>query len=194
MLANWRELFSARRAPAGYRPGVTLQRLRRNLGLERFHMLDAARAELVFEAGGRTIQVSERTEAQLLMHLVMTEFQLTVPARQQGRVRFEVRHTGALKRNGLACAYRGGDRALFEQVTARLLQDSTLQAALMPLDFKRLLVECRDAQWQVTLEHIGGSEVVNRVPSFRRYIALSAGQRVSLQRSLAALEQALLAA
>jgi len=41
------ELFSANRAPSGYRPGVTLEYVRRNLGLASFH-LDGARPGKVF--------------------------------------------------------------------------------------------------------------------------------------------------
>ena len=36
MLQKLSELFSAKRTPAGYRPGVTLEHVRRNLGLARF--------------------------------------------------------------------------------------------------------------------------------------------------------------
>ena len=38
MLQKLSELFSAQRAPAGYRPGVTLEYLRRNLGTGEFYL------------------------------------------------------------------------------------------------------------------------------------------------------------
>ncbi|GGU54435.1 hypothetical protein GCM10009504_09230 [Pseudomonas laurentiana] len=193
MLAKLFDLFSAQRAPAGYRPGVTLELLRRNLGMDSFHLLEAGHAEFDLGAAGLRVQVSERTQAQLLMHVVMTEFRLQVPASEQGEVRFDLHHTGSLKRTGIRCRYRSGDKALFEVVSKRLLGDARLNAALMPLDFKHLSIECGHNGWTVTLEHMGGSEVVNRMPAFRRYIKLSGEQKALLENTLMALQRVLLA-
>lgn len=73
------ELFSAQRAPAGYRPGVTLEYLRRNLGQASFTATGPARAAFCLDDVGLRVDVTERTEAQLLMHLVMTEFMIKCP-------------------------------------------------------------------------------------------------------------------
>uniref|UniRef100_UPI0025871F64 DUF3156 family protein n=1 Tax=Pseudomonas sp. TaxID=306 RepID=UPI0025871F64 len=62
---------------------------------------------------------------------------------------------------------------------------------LMPLDFKRLRLQASAGQWRVTLEHMGASEVVNRVPAFRRYIRLEDRQRHYLLAALTALHQRL---
>ncbi|WP_259767086.1 DUF3156 family protein, partial [Pseudomonas protegens] len=51
---------------------------------------------------------------------------------------------------------------------------------LLPLDFKHLELWRDEQGWQVRLEHFGASEVVNRLPGFRRYIRLSAQQRAAL--------------
>lgn len=61
----------------------------------------------------------------------------------------------------------------------------------MPLDFKRLRIELQNQQWCVRLEHMGGSEVVNRMPAFRRYIAISPAQRDHLLAALAGLKRVL---
>ena len=61
----------------------------------------------------------------------------------------------------------------------------------MPLDFKRLRIDLEGRQWCVRLEHMGGSEVVNRMPAFRRYIALSREQRDWLLESLSGLQRVL---
>jgi hypothetical protein len=193
MLAKLFDLFSAQRAPAGYRPGVTLELLRRNLGIHRFHLTETGRAEFDLGEAGLRVQVSERTQAQLLMHLVMTEFRLQVPAFEQGNVLFDLHHTGSLKRTGIRCRYRNGDRTLFEAVSKRLLGDARLSAALMPLDFKHLSIEYALNGWTVTLEHMGGSEVVNRMPAFRRYVKFSSEQKVLLEHTLTALQRVLLA-
>lgn len=79
-----------------------------------------------------------------------------------------------LRRSGLGCRLRGGDPLLFKALEARLAE---VQTVLMPLDFKRLAIDCNDGQWRVTLEHMGASEVVNRMPALRRYIPLTTEQR-----------------
>ncbi|MCO7518196.1 MULTISPECIES: DUF3156 family protein [unclassified Pseudomonas] len=173
MSASWLERLSAPRAPAGYRPGATLQRLARNLGV-------ADLSRFSYRKDGPRIEVRERTESHLLMHLVMCEFILRVPAQGQGTLRAELQHTGVLRRSGLACRLRGGDPALFEALKARL---GEVDAMLMPLDFKRLVIDCGEGEWRVTLEHMGASEVVNRMPALRRYIPLDTEQRRLLWRA-----------
>ena len=86
---------------------------------------------------------------------------------------------------------RAGNQALGRELQARLQADSVLFQALMPLDFKRLRIELHDQQWCVRLEHMGGSEVVNRMPAFRRYIALGTDQRGYLLVVLAGLRRVL---
>ncbi|MCE0914239.1 DUF3156 family protein [Pseudomonas sp. NMI760_13] len=184
MSASWLEHLTGPRAPAGYRPGATLQRVGRNLGLTDLQ----SATSFTYREDGPRIEVRERTESHLLMHLVMCEFILRVPARDQGRLRAELHHTGALRRSGVTCRRRGGDQALFERLDARL---AAVHAILMPLDFKRLAIDCQDGLWQVTLEHMGASEVVNRMPALRRYIPLDAEQRKHLWQVFDALERML---
>ncbi|AIG01927.1 hypothetical protein HZ99_07020 [Pseudomonas fluorescens] len=185
------ELFSAQRAPAGYQPGRTLGQLRRNLGLARFEQVSPTLARAALEGGSLHLEIRERTESQLLMHLVMTEFSLRLPASTEGAARFELHHGGAVRRTAIHCRQRAGEGALLGQLQVRLQQDRALHAALMPLDFKRLHIELLDHQWHVCLEHMGGSEVVNRMPAFRRYIALSRDQRDALLAALVGLQRIL---
>lgn len=191
MLRKLSELFSARRAPAGYRPGVTLEHLRRNLGLADFESISPTMARICLEEGRLPVRIVERTESQLLMHLVMTEFVIDVPASQEGSARFDLHHSGSIRRTGLSCRQRAGEAGLLARLQTVLSADSLLHQALMPLDFKRLKIELQDRQWQVRLEHMGGSEVVNRMPAFRRYIALSREQRDGLFNALAGLQRLL---
>ncbi|MDZ3992717.1 DUF3156 family protein [Pseudomonas sp. Teo4] len=185
MIRSLRERLLAPRAPAGYRPGVTLDHLSRNLGQAGIRLLEPAAGVIGGPAPGWSAEVRERVEAHLLMHVVTCEFQLCIAARQQGELKLEMRHTGAIRRTGLACVHRSGDKARFAQIREQLLNDAPLLAALMPLDFKRLTLEWRDSRWYLTLEHMGGSEVVNRMPAFRRYIKISPEQRDHLLASLA---------
>lgn len=191
MLQKLSELFSAKRAPAGYRPGVTLEHVRRNLGLARFEQTGSTEARVALDDDSLHLEIVERTESQLLMHLVMTEFVLRVPASREGMASFELHHTGAVRRTGIRCRQRIADTPLLADLQARLQADGALHQALMPLDFKRLRIDLQGRQWCVRLEHMGGSEVVNRMPAFRRYIALSADQRVWLLEALSGLQRVL---
>lgn len=191
MLQKLSELFSAHRAPAGYRPGVTLEHLRRNLDLASFEQTQPAVARASLNDGSLQLEIVERTESQLLMHLVMTEFVIQVPASREGTASFELHHSGAVRRTGIRCRQRAGDAALLTRLQAGLQEDRALHQALMPLDFKRLRIDLQGRQWRVRLEHMGGSEVVNRMPAFRRYIALSREQRDSLFNALTGLQRLL---
>jgi hypothetical protein len=191
MLQKLSELFSPQRAPAGYRPGVTLELLRRNLGLAQFELTGPTTATVIADAGALQFEIVERTESQLLMHLVMTEFVLRVPASREGTARLQLHHGGAVRRRGIRCRQRGGDSGLPALLQAAVEQDLALYEALMPLDFKRLDIELQGCQWCVRLEHMGGSEVVNRMPAFRRYIALSGEQRMALLAALSGLQRVL---
>ncbi|MCW1248010.1 DUF3156 family protein, partial [Pseudomonas sp. SAICEU22] len=100
-------------------------------------------------------------------------------------------HRGSIRRTGLACRQRAGEPALGGRLEAALMNDPALHQALMLLDFKHLRIELDGQQWCVRLEHMGGSEVVNRMPAFRRYIALSPAQREGLFTVLAGLQRVL---
>ncbi|MDU9394157.1 DUF3156 family protein [Pseudomonas sp. zfem002] len=184
----WQRLFD--RAPSGYRPGVTLEHLRRNLGLAGCQVLEPGRARFSL-AGGVEFEVRERTESQLLMHIVVCEFRLQCRAASEGAATLELHHTGAIRRSGLGWKQKGGEAGLLESVRRRLEQDDALSRALMPLDFKRLRLERGEGQWTVLLEHMGGSEVVNRMPAFRRYIRLDSQQRELLLTALIGLKKLL---
>lgn len=177
----WQRLFD--RAPSGYRPGVTLEYLRRNLGLAGCQVLEPGRARFSL-AGGVEFEVRERTESQLLMHIVVCEFRLQCSAASEGTATLELHHSGAIRRTGLGWKQKGGEAGLLERVRQRLEQDPALLQALMPLDFKRLRLERGAGLWTLVLEHMGGSEVVNRLPAFRRYIRISPEQRDALLTAL----------
>lgn len=191
MIRLLRERLMATRAPAGYRPGITLRHLLRNLGPLEIQMEEEGAAQLHCPDQGWHVEVRECAEAHLLMHVVTCEFRLSVPALQEGSVTLELRHTGALRRAGVACVYRGGDKGLFARVRDHVGNDAALMSELMPLDFKRMTLECREGRWHLALEHMGGSEVVNRMPAFRRYIKVSPQQRTHLMASLASFTRSL---
>lgn len=178
--SSWRQNLSDfwDRPPSGYRPGVTLGQLRRDLAGLECAVASPTRAQ--FSTGDLEFEVEERAQAQLLMHIVVCEFVLRVPSQQTEAAKIVLRHTGAIRRQGVAARLSEGSVQAMAPLLARLHADAPLLAALLPLDFKRLEL-IRDAQgWQVRLEHFGASEVVNRLPGFRRYIRLTQEQRAAL--------------
>jgi len=184
LLQKLSERLGGHRTPAGYRPGATLAHLQRNMGLAQFTVTGPSSATAMLDNGGPRLEMVERTESQLLMHIVMTEFNVQVPALQEGVAGFVLHHGGAIRRRSIRCRQRAGDPALLKRLQAALAGDRALHDALMPLDFKRLQIDLHGTQWQVRIEHMGGSEVVSRMPAFRRYIALSADQRHALLQTL----------
>lgn len=190
MLPALREFFGNTRAPSGYRPGATLALVRRNLGGLVFEALEPGQGRFTLD-DGLQVEARERTQSELLMHLVLTEFSLQVPSCGQDVAKLELRHTGAIRRQGLACTRRAGEAAELAGVIAALEGDPALRVALMPLDFKRLRIEREEGHWRVLLEHMGASEVVNRMPAFRRYIRLDDAQQAHLLNALPALARVL---
>ncbi|WP_280287477.1 DUF3156 family protein [Pseudomonas sp. BN417] len=162
--------------------------VQRDLSPLRAEPLDAATARFTSADGELDFEVREVVQAQFLMHLVVTEFVLRVPAATSGSARIKVNHHGAIRRQGLACKVRAGDAQELDGLLARLQGDAGLLAALMPLDFKRLWIEWEGRHWVVRLEHMGASEVVSRMPSFRRYIRLAPVQRQHLLQAFRALQ------
>ncbi|QLF95031.1 DUF3156 family protein [Pseudomonas sp. ABC1] len=188
MLQRLSEWLRRERLPAGYRPGVTLTHVGRNLAGAGLHFEPLEHRRGRFLSDDLAFEACERTQSQLLMHLVFTEFSLELPAVAEGPLRLELFHRGAWRRTGVGC--KGPDDAA-RQLGQALLTDDALRQALLPLDFKRLLIERSGQRWCVRLEHMGGSEVVNRVPAFRRYIRIDGSQRALLLATLTHLQRLL---
>lgn len=181
-LSSWRQnLFDWwHQAPSGYCPGGTLGHLRRDLAALDCNPCGAAGAAFRCPQSGLEFTVHERALAQFLMHIVVCEWRLRIPAAGAGQARISLRHTGAIRRQGVAARLLAGEAGQWTSLLQRLGSDRKLLESLLPLDFKRLELWRDDQGWQVRLEHFAASEVVNRLPGFRRYIRLSAEQRQAL--------------
>jgi hypothetical protein len=176
----------------GFQPGVTLAHavaeLRGTLALT---TAAASRAVLRTTDGSLECAVRERVERHFLMHIVALEFELSVPAVALPGGRIEVRNTGLLFRTGIACAVPGKQRAALHAVTERIEGDHMLKRALMILNFRSCTLVGGEEGWSVRLEPYGASEVVNRRPSFRRYISLGKEQADALVMALTAFRRIL---
>ncbi|MCA7922600.1 DUF3156 family protein [Burkholderia cenocepacia] len=193
-LARWRAAPAA--PPPGHRPGAIAARVLADLRAVRDD--DGAGG-----VGGPTarlpngvrVRVDERVERQFLMHTVSVKVTMAAngPA-VQGSAR--VRQTGWLRRTGIAAVLASGCDPAFTDTLAALLADPALADALQPLHLTDCVIDAhdgdaRDGRWTLAIVPFGGSEVVNRMPSFRRYVRLIDEQAGALSAACLAFETAL---
>jgi hypothetical protein len=175
MLNALKRLFD--QPPSGYRPGVTLghalQELRRCF---RVDGSDGSRVTLRTPGGELEILVRERIERHVLMHIVGLELVLHVPSASLPGASIEIRNTGMVFRTGIRCSLLAGLAGALQSLVARIESDRHFREVLMKLDFRRCRLEGVEGGWSVLIEPYGASEVVSRMPRFRRYIRMGAEQ------------------
>jgi hypothetical protein len=181
--------------PSGHRPGHTLTCALADLrGAFTPCTVETSRA--VLEMGGSDLQIvaSERLERHFQMHIVSLELSLTVPTPVEAGIRIDIRNTGMLSRTGIGCSVSARHRKQVSMLCGCIESDRALVEAMKALDFRRCSLESTDQGWSVLLEPYGASEVVNRMPSFRRYIRMDAPQVRALAETFIALRRILSAA
>ncbi|AKM38835.1 MULTISPECIES: DUF3156 family protein [Burkholderia] len=185
-LARWRAAPDA--PPPGHRPGAIAARVLADLRAER--EADGAAGLTARLPNGVRVTIGERVERQFLMHTVSVKVAATArgPA-VQGSAR--VRQTGWLRSTGVdAVALPGCDPGFVDAVAA-LVAEPSLADALRPLHLTDCTIDARDGRWTLAIVPFGGSEVVNRMPSFRRYVRLTGEQAAALSAACLAFETAL---
>lgn len=103
--ARWYERHWRDWRPAAYRPGATLALVRRNLAACDGEAQDG---RLLLRTKELSLEVRERVQAHLFMHIVSTEFSLFVAAPGGPPASLELRHAGCLRRRGILCKVRSG--------------------------------------------------------------------------------------
>ncbi|WP_175866797.1 DUF3156 family protein [Burkholderia contaminans] len=185
-LARWRAAPDA--PPPGHRPGAIAARVLADLRAER--EADGAAGLTARLPNGVRVTIGERVERQFLMHTVSVKVAATAcgPA-VQGSAR--ARQTGWLRSTGIdAVAVPGCDPGFVDAVAA-LVAEPSLADALRPLHLTDCTIDARDGRWTLAIVPFGGSEVVNRMPSFRRYVRLTGEQAAALSAACLAFETAL---
>uniref|UniRef100_UPI00016A5D02 DUF3156 family protein n=1 Tax=Burkholderia ubonensis TaxID=101571 RepID=UPI00016A5D02 len=99
--------------------------------------------------------------------------------------------TGWLRRTGVRAALRDGCDPGFARTVAAMVAEPSLADALRPLHLTDCTIDAHDGRWTLTVVPFGGSEVVSRMPSFRRYVRLTGEQAAALSAALIAFERAL---
>lgn len=186
---HWR-LRSAR--TPGYRPGVTMQRVLRELQSAWPVQRAAPDGSLLLQtaAGSPGWRVAERVQAHFLMHVATVELSLRIPASPAPAIAascIQLHHRGWRRSAALAFRLRGPQHAPVLAMAERLCGDQALGQALQGLDFSRCVVYREPDAWRCVIEPFGGSEVVSRFPSFRRYVRLGNAQVLALQQAMQAL-------
>lgn len=175
----------SRRPPASYRPGRLLGHIDRDLPDHRMEPITAHAARFTPVVTGPVLVVSERPESHPLMGVTAGEFRVDLGG-PTGDARIRLRHTGALRRSGVAGDVRRGG-ADAEAFLARVLGDAGFLAAVMPLDFTELTLRQDADGWHAVATLMGASEVAMRLPPTRSYVRLSADQRDALVATFTAL-------
>jgi hypothetical protein len=168
--------------PPGYQPGhallCALSDLRKAF-IPKF--VEMSGAVFTNSDGGVVLNVRERVERHFQMHIVSLEMRLSVASAVEPGICIDIRNTGLLFRTGIVCSVTPKHREAVKVLTKRIMEDSELSRALMLLDFRRCCLESTDHGWSLMIEPYGASEVVNRMPSFRRYIRMEKRQVCSLE-------------
>ncbi|MCA8033303.1 DUF3156 family protein [Burkholderia arboris] len=177
--------------PPGHRPGAIAARVLADLRAVRdadgVGGVGGVSARL---PNGVRVGIDERVERQFLMHTVSVTVTAAVdgPAAQGSAC---VRQTGWLRRTGIEAVPAPGCDPVFIDTLAALLAGPSLADALRGLHLTDCAIAARDGRWTLAIVPFGGSEVVNRMPSFRRYVRLIDEQAAALSAACLAFEAAL---
>ncbi|KWE91459.1 DUF3156 family protein [Burkholderia territorii] len=185
--ARWRTAPDA--PPPGHRPGAVAACVLADLGAVRDANGGAAETRARLPNGAR-VSIDERVDRQFLMHTVNVRVSVDT-AGPAGEGHARLLQTGWLRRAGIAAAPAPGCDPAFVRAVAALVADSALAGALRPLHLTDCTIAARDGRWTLAVVPFGGSEVVNRMPSFRRYVRLTGEQASALSAACLAFETAL---
>ncbi|PAJ81973.1 DUF3156 family protein [Burkholderia ubonensis] len=185
-LARWRAAPAA--PPPGYRLGATAARVLADLRAAREG--DGGASGVARLPNGVRVRVAEQVARQFLMHTVSVRIAATArgPA-AHGSAR--IAQTGWLRRTGVRAALRDGCDPGFARTVAALVAEPSFADALRPLHLTDCTIDAHDGRWTLTVAPFGGSEVVSRMPSFRRYVRLTGEQAAALSAAVTAFERAL---
>nr|WP_057930096.1 DUF3156 family protein [Burkholderia ambifaria] len=185
--ARWRTAPDT--PPPGHRPGAIAARVLADLGAVRDADGGAGDATARLPNGVR-VRVDERVDRQFLMHTVGVRVTVAAPG-PAGQGRARVLQTGWLRRTGVAAEAEPGCDPGFARTVAALVAQPSLADALRPLHLTDCTIVACDGCWTLVVVPFGGSEVVNRMPSFRRYVRLAGEQAAALSAACLAFETAL---
>ena len=166
------------RHPRSYIPGALLQRVCRDLS-GRFSVVSHSNGviELAEQQGRFNCSLRERVEAHFMMHVAAVRISCEITGQgphQNGRVM--IANRGWLRSRGVRCRTDHASGQSLQPLCLALEQDKNLAVALNGLHFRYCEITSTEQGWRLELEPYAGSEVVNRLPAFRRYLKLEQQQ------------------
>lgn len=187
-LRAWFGSALANPAPAGYRPGALVSRLRLDLHDLESEPLSATRVRFRSTSPSLEFLAEEQVESQFLMHVVTTRFSCRIAGESNVHRPIRIRHRGSWKRAGIECTAEPGADEATRQLATRLERHAELTSAVLPLDFTRCELVPVPEGWDIRVVHFGASEVVYRLPPIRQYVRLSREQLRALLQTFAVLK------
>lgn len=164
-----------RQEPAGYQPGLALDRLTQNLHPYAYERLSARQLRLSLKQG-LDIDICEQAQGLFMAHIVSHSFYVSGECSWSEPLTLEAIAQGWVQKRGVQFRCRR-----IHAGTARLLAalDRYPQIAdtLTNLDFRRARLMVAAGRWSFAIEHFAASEVVSRIPAGRRYLRLERAQR-----------------
>ncbi|AIO69690.1 DUF3156 family protein [Burkholderia oklahomensis] len=186
--AGWRRWLAPGPVP-GYRRGATLARVAADLEAT-LAMPDDGDAARMTLSDGIALRADERVDRQFLLHTVSVQLERTL-AGPDANGSASIAASGWVRRGPVAATLARGADAHFAARVATLLATPALDAPLAALDLTYCELVASGPRWTLRIVPFGGSEVVGRMPSFRRYVRLADAQRDALRAAFAGFETAL---
>ncbi|AOJ71740.1 MULTISPECIES: DUF3156 family protein [Burkholderia] len=186
--AGWRRWFAPAPVP-GYRCGATLARVAADLRAMLAVDGEPAAARILL-GDGIELHAAERVDRQFLLHTVSVRLERTL-AGPVANGSASIAARGWLRRGPVEAAIARDADAQFAAHVATLLATPALGVPLAALDLTYCEIAARGPRWVLSIVPFGGSEVVGRMPSFRRYVRLADTQCEALRAAFAGFEAAL---
>ncbi|WP_256125211.1 DUF3156 family protein [Photorhabdus luminescens] len=177
----WRRLNKPR-YPTGYQAGITLNRLEQNLSPYCCERLSAESLQVTLP-DGLQIEVCEKPKALFLAYIVSCCFRLQGITSLKEKIVIKAKVKGIFRRKTVIY-YCCHGAEFGQQIIDLLNQYPLIGETLAELDFRDLVLNIHQGQWQFEVEHFAASEVVSRLPASRRYLRLTSEQRYLLLSTL----------
>lgn len=164
---------------------AVMARVLSDLDADRTHRVAVNRTDV--EVEGLSLGVVVATRGRMLLRITDTTFVVPGPPWEPPDLVIDVGHRGAVRRAGVRVrAVAGGDRAA--ELADHLSSDTTLAAAVLPLDSTSLRISVVDGHLQAAITLMGASMTRMRVPPTATYVRLHDDQRIALLATARALQ------
>ena len=190
-------LLGKKRLPAGYQPGLTLNKIARDISPYECEwqtpgaLVIRLPDETVLphesvKSQGLIIDVTERVKTLFMAFIVYSRFSVAGFCDKNVNARIDVKTTGYVRNKKVRFISRQSDG---HSVAAWFDEYPIIRQTLEELDFNHCYIEIKEGNWCCVIEPYTASEMVSRIPATRRYLRLSQQQRHRLLSALQLISQ-----